>query len=188
MRASSNQARVLFLISYYWSKRKMKVFRLDYWAINKATNIDKFSINMIDKLLDDFYGAIMFSKIDLKTSYHQIWMKAKDVPKTTFRTHGDHYEFLVMPFGLTNTPNTFQTFMNKVFQTLLQRFVPVFFYDILVNSKTTTEHMAHLTTVFKVLHENIFMLTGRSAFWLKRGWSIWVISSRERGVDRPHQN
>lgn len=110
------------------------------------------------------------------------------MPKTMFRTHGDHYEFLVMPFGLTNTPNTFQTLMNKVFQTLLQRFVPVFFYDILVNSKTTTEHMAHLTTVFKVLHENIFMLTGRSAFWLKRGWSIWVISSRERGVDRPHQN
>ena len=126
---------------------------IDYRALNKQTIKDRYPLPRIDDLLDRLGKAKYFSTIDLASGYHQIAMKEDDIPKTAFRTHRGHFEFVVMPFGVSNAPATFQRLMNKVFAKELDAFILVYLDDILVFSRTKEEHLEHIRTALGRLRD-----------------------------------
>ena len=136
-------------------KKKDGKLRLcvDYRELNKLKVKNKYPLPRIDDLLDQLGEAKVFSKIDLRSRYHQIRIKPEDIPKIALRTRSNHYEYLMMPFGLTNAPTIFMDYMNRVFRLYLDKFVVVFIDDILIYSKTIEEHEEHLRLVLGILRE-----------------------------------
>jgi len=158
---------------------------VDYRQLNKLTIKNKYPLPRIDDLLDQLRGAGVFSKIDLRSGYHQILVKPEDVQKTAFRSRYGHYEYVVMPFGVTNAPAVFMDYMNRIFRPYLDRFVVVFIDDILIYSRTREEHADHLRIVLEVLREHqLYGKLSKCEFWLDEVQFLGhVISSRGISVD-----
>ena len=151
-------------------KKKDDPMRLciDYREHNNVTIKNKYPLPWVNDLFDQLQGACHFSKIDLRSGYHQLRVKEEDIPKTAFRTRYGHYEYVVMPFGLTNAPAAFMDLMNRIFHEYLDKFVVVFIDDILIYSKSQKEHEEHLRTVLQTLRkEELFAKFSKCEFWLQ---------------------
>ncbi|GKD21682.1 putative reverse transcriptase domain-containing protein, partial [Tanacetum coccineum] len=129
---------------------------IDYRELNKLTVKNRYPLPRIDDLFDQLQGSRVYSKIDLRSGYHQLKVCEEDISKTAFRTRYGHYEFQVMPFGLTNAPAVFVDLMNRVCKLYLDRFVIVFIDDILIYSKSRMEHEGHLKTILNLLKKEEF--------------------------------
>jgi hypothetical protein len=157
-------------------KKKDESLRMcvDYRPLNAVIIKNKYPLPCIDVLFDQLVGAKVFSKIDLRSGYHQIKIRASDIPKTAFSTSYGLYEFLVMSFGLTNAPAYFMYLMNSVFMPELDKFVVVFNDDILVYCKNEAEHTKHLHIVLQRLRDHqLYAKLSKCEFWLKENNS-WV--------------
>ncbi|GKC68282.1 putative nucleotidyltransferase, ribonuclease H [Tanacetum coccineum] len=141
---------------------------IDYRELNKLTVKNRYPLPRIDDLFDQLQGSRFFSKIDLRSGYHQLRVHEDDIPKTAFRTRYGHFEFTVMPFGLTNAPAVFMDLMNRVCKLYLDKFVIVFIDDILIYSKTKEDHEVHLGLVLELLRkEKLYAKFSKCEFWLQ---------------------
>jgi hypothetical protein len=151
-------------------KKKDQSLRMcvDYRPMNAVTVRNKYPLLRIDILFDQLSKAKVFFKIDLRSGYHQIKIRSKDVPKTAFSTRYSLYEYLVMSFGLTNAPTHFMYLMNSVFMPELDKFVVVFIDDILIYSENEEDHAEHLRIVLTRLHEHqLYAKFSKCEFWVR---------------------
>ncbi|XP_073121684.1 uncharacterized protein [Henckelia pumila] len=165
---------------------------IDYRQLNQVTVKNRYPLPRIDDLFDQLQGSSVYSKIDLRSGYHQLRVRESDVSKTAFRTRYGHYEFIVIPFGLTNAPAVFMILMNRIFQKYLDEFVIIFIDDILIYSKNKTEHAEHLRIVLQILRtEQLYAKLSKCEFWLDRviflghvisGDGIYVNPSKVKAV------
>ncbi|KAL0536883.1 hypothetical protein IC582_025846 [Cucumis melo] len=170
--------------SVLFVKKKDGSMRLciDYRELNKVTVKNRYPLSRIDDLFDQLQGATVFSKIDLRSGYHQLRIRLSPL---SFRSRYEHYEFIVMSFGLTNAPTVFMDLMNRVFKDFLDSFVIVFIDDILIYSKTETKHEEHLHQVLETLRANkLYVKFSKCEFWLKKVTFLGhVVSSEGVSVD-----
>src|SRR5947207_5435158 len=161
-------------------KDQTKRLVVDYRPLNEVTVKNKYPLLDINILFDQLSGAKVFSKIDLRSGYHQIKIRAEDVPKTAFSTRYGLYEYLVMSFVLTNALAFFMYLLNSVFMMELDKFMVVFLDDILVYSKDEAEHAQHLRIVLSRLREHkLYAKFSKCAFWLKEVAFLGHILSAE---------
>ncbi|GJV47291.1 putative reverse transcriptase domain-containing protein [Tanacetum coccineum] len=168
-------------------KKKDGSFRMciDYRELNKLTVKNRYPLPRIDDLFDQLQGSSIYSKIDLRSGYHQLRVREQDIPKMAFRTRYGHYEFQVMPFGLTNAPAVFMDLMNRVCKPYLDKFVIVFIDDILIYSKDKKEHEEHLKAILELLKkEKLYAKFSKCEFWIPKVQFLGhVIDSRGIHVD-----
>ncbi|GJU55496.1 putative reverse transcriptase domain-containing protein [Tanacetum coccineum] len=151
-------------------KKKDGSFRMciDYRELNKLTIKNRYPLPRIDGLFDQLQGSQYYSKIDLRSGYHQLRVHEDDIPKTAFRTRYEHFEFTVMPFGLTNAPAVFMDLMNRIRRPYLDKFVIIFIDDILIYSKTKEEHELHLGLILGLIKkEKLYAKFSKCEFWLR---------------------
>jgi hypothetical protein len=175
---------------YIFVKKKDGTLRLciDFRQLNKSTVKKKYPLPRIDDLFDQLRGENIFSKIDLRSGYHQVRIKEEDISKTTFRTRYGHYEFVVVPFGLTNAPTVFMCLMNDIFRNYLDKFVIVFLDDILIYSKSEEEHEHHLRLVLQVLREHqLYAKLRKCSFYQEKIHYLGHIISEEGIVVDPEK-
>ncbi|GJX67553.1 putative reverse transcriptase domain-containing protein [Tanacetum coccineum] len=150
-------------------KKKDRSFRMciDYWELNKLTVKNRYPLPRIDDLFDQLQGSSVYSKIDLRSGYHQLRVRDEDIPKTASRTRYKHYEFQLMPFGLTKAPTVFMDLMNRVCKPYLDKFVIVFIDDILIYSCNKEEHANHLRIILELLKkEKLYAKFSKCDFWI----------------------
>ncbi|GKC94347.1 reverse transcriptase domain-containing protein [Tanacetum coccineum] len=150
-------------------KKKDGSFRMciDYRELNKLTVKNRYPLPRIDDLFDQLQGSSIYSKIDLRSGYHQLRVREEDIPKTAFRTRYEHYKFQVIPFGLTNAPAVFIDLMNRVCKPYLEKFVIVFIDDILIYSRNEKEHEEHLKNILELLKkEELYAKFSKCEFWI----------------------
>ncbi|GJT67348.1 putative reverse transcriptase domain-containing protein [Tanacetum coccineum] len=162
----------LFYFSIKLGKLNVKMFN-HLHVLHEVRNGGQFAAtlaenNRIDDLFDQLQGSSVYSKIDLRSSYHQLRVRDEDIPKTAFRTRYGHYEFQVMPFGLTNAPAVFMDLMNRVCKPYLDKFVIVFIDDIVIYSRNKEEHTNYLRIILELLKkEKLYAKFSKCDFWIR---------------------
>ncbi|GKC71072.1 putative reverse transcriptase domain-containing protein [Tanacetum coccineum] len=157
---------------------------ITHWELNKLTVKNRYLLPRIDDLFKQLQGSSVYSKIDLRSSYHQLRVREENIPKTAFKTRYGHYEFQVMPFGLTNAPDEFMDLMNRVYKPYLDKFMIVFIDDILIYSKTKQEHEDHLNLILELLKKvELYVKFSMCEFWIPKVQFLGLASYYRRFIE-----